>query len=200
MCVGMDNGGVSSELNAINRELSRLLHIDPCPFSLGADAALKDELVVCGILGGKDVGKSTLINTLAGTEVSVDSDEVGKGTACPMVYVHEAVQAVAMRRLQEIGQQVPFDLSLHRADSIRSVVLVDLPDFDSDYADHRRIVQRVAPLLDRVLWVQTPRKIGDRMWVELFSDVIKDTQSSNDLPYSCQGEMLMKHLFNMMKQ
>ncbi len=175
MSEGMDQGGVSSELNAINRELSRLLHADPCPFSLGADAALKDELVVCGILGGKDVGKSTLINTLAGTEVSVDSEEVGKGTARPMVYVHEAMQSGAMRRLQEIGQHVPFDVSLHRADSIRTAVLVDMPDFDSDYADHRRIVQRVAPLLDRVLWVQTPRKIGDRAWVELFRDVIKDT-------------------------
>lgn len=32
----------------------------------------------------------------------------------------------------------------------------------------------MAPLLDRILWVLTPRKIGDRAWVDIFHDIIKD--------------------------
>ena len=80
---------VADELHAINTELADLLHNRPANLRLGTDNALADELVICGILGGKDVGKSTLINALAQTPVSVDTVEVGKGTARPMAYVHE---------------------------------------------------------------------------------------------------------------
>jgi len=162
------------ELQAINHELSSLLHVEPAALSLGADAALLDELVICGILGGKDVGKSTLINALARTAVSVDGEEVGRGTAIPMVYVHEAMEKVARSRLGAIGRGIEAAVTIHRAEAVRNAVLVDLPDFDSEFSEHLQIVRSVAPLLDRVLWVQTPRKIGDRAWVAMCGEVIKD--------------------------
>lgn len=163
-----------SELEDINRELADLLHVEPVELSVGADTSLQDDLIICGILGGKDVGKSTLINALAKTEVSVDQAEVGKGTERPMAYVHEAVQDQVRDRLQSIDRRVPLDVTAHDAEAIRNVVLVDLPDFDSEFNDHLDIVRAVAPLLDRVLWVVTPRKIGDRAWVRMLHDVVKD--------------------------
>ena len=162
------------EMQAVNRELAKLLGTAPMDLALGADAALNDELVICGILGGKDVGKSTLINALARTQVSVDAREVGRGTEQPMAYVHEAVHQCVHDRLQALGRHVPFEVKLHQADAIRNVVLVDLPDFDSEFQEHCQVVRQVAPLLDRVLWVQTPRKIGDRALVAMFQDVVKD--------------------------
>ena len=53
------------ELQSINRELAALLSMAPADLSVGADTASRDELVICGLLGGKDVGKSTLSNALA---------------------------------------------------------------------------------------------------------------------------------------
>jgi len=164
-------------MQTVNYELADLLGVKAMDLALGADAALADELVICGILGGKDVGKSTLINALAQTQVSEDAREVGRGTEQPMAYVHEAVQGQVDERIQALGRHVPFDVTLHQADPIRNVVLVDLPDFDSEFQEHHEVVRRIAPLVDRVLWVQTPRKIGDRALVTMFRDVVKDADN-----------------------
>lgn len=172
-----DKPVATQELQAINRELAALLRMNPAELTVGADTALGDELVVCGILGGKDVGKSTLINALARRKVSVDAAEVGRGTERPMVYVHAAVQATVAHRLNAIRRDVEIDVTPHDADPIRNVVLVDLPDFDSEFHEHLRVVETIAPLLDRVLWVQTPRKIADRIWVDMFHAVIKDPRN-----------------------
>lgn len=167
----------NDELQAVNRELAALFDAEPAPVVFGADTALRDELVICGILGGKDVGKSTLINALAQMRVSVDEDEVGRGTQRPLAYVHEDSRDAVSYRLHGIDRNAPLDIVTHRADAVRRVVLVDLPDFDSDFLDHRQVVRAVAPLLDRVLWVVTPRKIGDREWVRMFHEVIKDQRN-----------------------
>jgi hypothetical protein len=173
----MPRSSHTHEMQAVNNELAELLRVEPMELALGAQAALADDLVICGILGGKDVGKSTLINALAQTQVSVDAREVGRGTEQPMVYVHEDVREHVDERLQALGRHVPIDVTLHQADLIRNVVLVDLPDFDSEFQAHHEVVRRVAPLLDRVLWVQTPRKIGDRALVTMFRDVVKDADN-----------------------
>lgn len=169
-----DQHAIESELGAINRELSAVLRTEPAGLVLGAHLALGDDLAVCGILGGKDVGKSTLINALAQTEVSVDKTEVGRGTDRPMAYVHEAMRDTLTHRLQANDNRVPLDVTLHAADAVRNAVLIDLPDFDSDFLEHLETVRRLIPFLDRILWVLTPRKIGDRAWVAMFRDVVKD--------------------------
>ncbi len=112
----------SHELQSLNRELAGLLQTDPVDLSLGAEISLGDDLVICGILGGKDVGKSTLINTLAQTRVSADAREVGRGTEHPMVYVHRRQRERVDARLQALGQQVACDVTLHDADAIANVV------------------------------------------------------------------------------
>ena len=172
-----DASELTRELQTINRELASLLGGEPVELFLGAHAALADELAICGILGGKDVGKSTLINSLARGMVSWDPVLVGMGRAARIVYVQVAWREAAVDRLRAVNRHVPLEVTVHQADAIRNVVLVDLPDFDSEFADHLHAVQSVAPLLDRVLWVQTPRKIGDRAWVEMFHRVIKDPRN-----------------------
>ncbi|MFQ5590756.1 MAG: hypothetical protein ACE5HE_06320 [Phycisphaerae bacterium] len=167
----------TDELSLINAELARLLHSEPAELRIGADHALGDELVMCGILGGKDVGKSTLINALARTRVSPDTREVGRGTERPKAYVHERMRSEVAHRLDAIDRSYTVEVTTHKADAIQNVVLIDLPDFDSEFSDHHSIVRAVVPLLDRVLWVQTPRKIGDRAWVDMLPEVIKDARN-----------------------
>lgn len=177
----MDAAALSSdsgqELARINEQLARLMGGPPARLVAGAEDARQDSLVICGLLGGKDVGKSTLINALAGREISIDREEVGAGTSRPLVYVHRAMVETTRRRLAAVARLDHASLQFfpHEADPIRNIVVVDLPDFDSDFAHHERIAQAVAPHLDRVIWVMTPRKIGDRAWVRFSRDVIKAT-------------------------
>ncbi len=161
----------------VNRELAELLRIKPVPLAFGADAALHDEVVLCGLLGGKDVGKTTLINALADAAVSVDQRTVGEGTDRPIAFVHEEMRSAVTDRLRDLESHVELRIVTHRSDALRHVVLLDLPDFDSEFPEHLAIVRAVAPLLDRVIWVLTPRKIGDRAWVEMFHSVVKDTRN-----------------------
>lgn len=161
------------ELDRINAELAALFGREPIKLAGGAVESRRDPLVVCGLLGGKDVGKSTLINTLAQKEISVDRDEVGAGTSRPIVYVHRDMVPVARSRLGRVDGGLDLQVSTHSADSIRNIVLVDLPDFDSDFMRHEGIVKAVVPHLDRVTWVATPRKIADRAWVAFAHDVVK---------------------------
>ncbi len=161
-------------LDAVNSALAEAFHVAPMSLTIGATRAMSDALVVCGILGGKDVGKSTLINALAQRDVSVDNEEVGEGTRRPMAYVHRDARPGVATRLAAIEAITPIDITEHDADVISNVVLIDLPDFDSEFADHHKQVKAIAPLLDRVLWVMTPRKVGDRVWAGMFRKVIKD--------------------------
>ena len=167
----------AADLHAINHELSALLHASKARLASHSDAPLGDRLVICGILGGKDVGKSTLINALAGATVSVDAAEVGRGTDRPMVYVHQDARSEAERRLGNADQNAAPDITTHDRDVIRNVVLVDLPDFDSEFVDHMAVVREIAPLLDRILWVVSPRKVGDRAWLPMIHEVVKDSRN-----------------------
>lgn len=160
-------------LHAVNEELAALLRCPPAPLTFGANAAGADELVVCGILGGKDVGKSTLINALTAARVSADESEVGRGTDRPVVYVHADAVEPVVRRLGGAAGSWPVDTARHELEALRNVALVDMPDFDSEFLEHHTIVRDLVPRLDRVLWVHTPRKIGDRAWAELIRDVFK---------------------------
>lgn len=167
----------SADLLRVNRELAELLHTPPLPLAFGADAADQDSLIICGLLGGKDVGKSTLINALADIRVSKDESEVGRGTEHPVAYVHASVSDELKQRLHVLDAHLSIEIVVHHADALRHAALVDLPDFDSEFLEHLHTVQAVAPLLDRVLWVLTPRKVGDRAWVSVARDVIKDASN-----------------------
>jgi hypothetical protein len=189
----------------VNRELAELLRCEPAPLAFGAEAALHDEVVLCGLLGGKDVGKSTLVNALAAAagwhgQASIEHrvrtellspkprSSPGRpdrlsvapsspGTDRPIAFVHEDMRSAVTDRLHDLTRHAEVGIVTHRSDPLRSVVLVDLPDFDSEFPDHLAIVRAIAPMLDRVAWVLTPRKIGDRAWVEMFHSVVKDTRN-----------------------
>lgn len=164
----------AAALQAINQDLAALLHLPTLSFELGAEHAQGDGLIVCGLAGGKDVGKSTLINALAGATITSDTREVGRGTERPLAYVHEAARRAAAERLGGVSHPWQLEVAPHRVDAIRNLVLVDLPDFDSEFAEHAEIVRAVLPRLDRVIWVMTPRKIGDGAWTDLLPQVFKD--------------------------
>ncbi len=160
-------------LQSANRELSRLLGRPEPPLAAGAARAMSDPLWVWGVLGGKEVGKSTLINALAGEEVVDRGRPVGEGTYQPAAYLY-AADADAFRSRFASLDGVPITVHDTAPQSMRGLVLIDLPDFDSTFADHVAQVRRVANLLDGVIWVTTPKKVGDVRAMREIQGVLKD--------------------------
>lgn len=182
-------------LHALNEEMGRALRAGPAPLASRRRGAT-DPLVVCGLIGGKDVGKSALVNALAGLEVSQDRDEIGEGTAGVIAYVHADDEPHLRARLQlmrEQGAPPPLSPPLsssslaatladapvetivrHNADALRGLALLDLPDVTSTFESHAAIVRAMAPLLDRVVWLWDPVLAGDRLYAERVGPVVKD--------------------------
>ncbi|MHC4090767.1 MAG: P-loop NTPase family protein, partial [Planctomycetota bacterium] len=159
-------------LRSVNRRLSELLHQEPLPLAEGGAKSMEDPLWVWGIVGGKDVGKTTLINALAGAEVVSPGCEVGEGTVGPAAYLTSGDVAAVEMRLAGLGTT---DTALHAGapEPMRGLVLVDLPDFDSLYEHHIDQVRRIATVLDGIIWVTTPKKIGDLRGLKEIQRVLK---------------------------
>lgn len=162
----------------INAELAELFRLPPASLPSGATLRARDSLVVCALLGGKDAGKSTLINTVAGQKVSVDTAVVGEGTPGPIAYVHQdAVEALRDRFGVGEGTAagLPCRFAPHRVETIRDLVLVDLPDMDSTFRGHVETVRAAVERMDRVVWVLDPKKGDDRAVADLLRRVVRDS-------------------------
>jgi GTP-binding protein EngB required for normal cell division len=123
------------------------------------------ETLYVGMLGGTGVGKSTLINALAGEEISGPSDK-RPFTDKAVVYRHKS----APRGLQDVAHLLRDQDAVHGSDAVKYLALLDLPDFDSVKEEHRRVVKEILPQLDCVVWVASPEKYADRIFYELVQD------------------------------
>ncbi len=164
----------ADRLARVNTELSELFGCPPAALRTGATNRGLDGLVICGLLGGKDAGKSTLINALADETVSVDTEVVGEGTTLPIAYAHEEAVDTVRRRFTAGGSGVAHRVVTHRVDVIRRLVLVDLPDIDSTFHEHVDTVRQAVERLDRVVWVFDPKKGDDRAITALLPRVVRD--------------------------
>jgi hypothetical protein len=148
------------ELAAVCTELSRLTTLPAPPLEFSDPEIASQPLFVYGIVGGKDVGKTTLINAIAGSTISFEHHEVGPGTHTPVIYVHHD-DAPLLRQRLSADAGLEFEVSTHDREVLRHVALVDLPDFDSkrNLPDHARRAAAFKPYLDAFVWVTTVRKI-----------------------------------------
>lgn len=109
-----------------------------------------------GLLGGTGVGKSTLMNALAGTAIASTSHR-RPHTDRVLIYRHREMGASAIPEPPD----VPYQEILHHGDNIRRILLCDLPDFDSLMGEHRERVVQFMAHLDLLLWVTSPEKYAD---------------------------------------
>ncbi len=121
-----------------------------------------DDIVVIGIAGGTGVGKSTLINALAGAAITPAT--VARPTSDRVtIYCHEAVDYPTGFP----AGRCPFQERRHSREDLRRVVILDLPDCDSIRAEHRRTLALVLPETDLLLLVTDPHKYGDQAFYDL---------------------------------
>ncbi len=130
--------------------------------------SLQESFLTIGLLGGTGVGKSTLMNALAGAEIASASHR-RPHTDRVLIYSHE--EAGVLPSLP--GEDLPWTLVPHRSDLIRQILLCDLPDFDSLLGEHRERVIEFLEHLDLLVWVTSPEKYGDGRFYEFLSQVPK---------------------------
>jgi hypothetical protein len=119
-------------------------------------------LLVIMLMGGTGVGKSTLLNALAGGAIA-QASFARPTTRDPVVYYHESIQP---QRLDAALQHCR--LASHDRSTLEHKILVDTPDLDSNDLANREKLLRLLPVADIVLYVGSQEKYHDKLGWELF--------------------------------
>jgi hypothetical protein len=131
-------------------------------------ASIEGSFLTVGLLGGTGVGKSTLMNALAGSPIASTSH---RRPHTDRVLVYRHASAPVSPPLNEA--ELPWQEITHDTDSVKQILLCDLPDFDSLLGEHRERVLGFVEHLDLLVWVTSPEKYGDRRFYEFLKLVPK---------------------------
>jgi hypothetical protein len=112
---------------------------------------------VLALVGGTGVGKSSLLNVLAGGVVSPASAR-RPTTGLPVAWVAESAREETAPLLRWLDVREVRD---HKNGAFTDVAILDLPDVDSTTPAHRARVDELLPRVDAVVWVADPEKYQD---------------------------------------
>jgi energy-coupling factor transporter ATP-binding protein EcfA2 len=119
----------------------------------------EDPLLVAMLCGPTAVGKSSLINALAGAPISQPG--LGATTAAAVLYLHEdddPDRLLGYSQALSGRNQAETVLVRHRRAALRHKAIVDTPDIDSVQLRHRALTATLVHSADLVLFVTSPEK------------------------------------------
>ncbi len=146
--------------------------------SEGAIATGDDgELYLIGLIGGKDIGKSALVNAVVGRDITPRTSW-GPGTQSVIAYCHETQQD-RLRKLLDEAVPGQYTIVTHLVPRLSRQVLLDLPDIDSHYESHIQITRKMLRHLLYPIWMQSVEKYADRRPQELLALVAAGNDPHN---------------------
>lgn len=113
--------------------------------------------LVAAFFGGTGVGKSTLLNRLAGESVAKTGIERPTSREVTF-YLHTST------KLERLPPGIPLDkvkIARHRNTSRREVVWIDMPDIDSVEHQNRELALALLPYIDVLIYVVSPERYRD---------------------------------------
>ena len=130
-----------------------------------------------GIIGGKDVGKSALVNALVGRNITAITSH-GPGTEMVVAYAHGS-QEQALRALLEREVPGQYRVVTHDSPDLKRQVLLDLPDIDSHWRAHLEVTRTMLRHMLYPVWVQSVEKYADRQPQEMLARVAAGNAAQN---------------------
>jgi hypothetical protein len=119
-------------------------------------------LLVIMLMGGTGVGKSTLLNALAGGDIA-QASIARPTTRDPVVYYHEAIKPDRLDAALRQCRLMP-----HDRPALEHKIIVDTPDLDSNDLANRTKLLHLLPAADVVLYVGSQEKYHDKLGWDLF--------------------------------
>ena len=136
-----------------------------------------DGFYLVGIIGGKDVGKSALVNALVGKPITAITSH-GPGTETVVAFAHASREA-ALRELLEREVPGQYRVVTHDSPHLLRQVLLDLPDIDSHWKSHLEVTRAMLRHMLYPVWVQSVEKYADRQPQEMLARVAAGNAASN---------------------
>jgi GTP-binding protein EngB required for normal cell division len=124
---------------------------------VGRRAGFGGAVYVMALAGGTGVGKSSVLNALAGEEVSA-ARAIRPTTDKPVAWVSSAKRS----EIEPLLEWLKVDrVVAHEGEALADVAILDLPDVDSVRPEHRAMVDALLPRIDAVTWIVDPEKYDD---------------------------------------
>lgn len=125
--------------------------------------------LIVAFMGGTGVGKSTLLNRLAGKPIAKAG--VVRPTSREVTLYHH--ESIAMQQLPE-QQLAKINVSQHDNAANKQVVWIDMPDFDSTEQSNKQLVFQWLPYIDVLVYVVSPERYKDeKAWRLLLAEGAK---------------------------
>ena len=147
---------LTSSAWATENQLESLLQYDArTPDALFTDTVSRPLIVA--FLGGTGVGKSTLLNRLAGKEIAHTG--VVRPTSKEVTLFHHNSVKIA-----HLPNQLPVDTiktAGHSEEKNKHIIWIDMPDFDSTEQSNQQLVLEWLPHIDVLIYVVSPERYRD---------------------------------------
>jgi len=113
--------------------------------------------LIVAFMGGTGVGKSSLLNRLAGKAVARAGVERPTSREVTLFHHH----SVAIKHLPEQLPLAQIKTAEHDNESRKHVVWIDMPDFDSTEQSNKHQVLEWLPHIDVLIYVVSPERYRD---------------------------------------